>query len=203
MRNLIFIFLGFFIIGCANSTPGVGGTSAEDNFNARAVAVLTPKCNSGNFSACNDLAISYQNLQNHQKAFEVYDKNCRFGYQKSCANLANMYMNGNLWGMKKDEKKAVEIYQTSCMNQGADSCYFLGDYYRSDVGKAPNYALALDAYSRGCNLGDMNSCTNTGLLYEFGLGVKKDEVKAMQIYRSSCLSGESTACDSIKRLQNR
>lgn len=207
MKKLLMFLVALFLAGCASSStpsaPSIKNTSVDTDFNTRALAILKPKCDSGNFSACNDLALSYQNLQDHKTAFNIYERTCKSGYQKACTNLANMYMYGDQIGLKKDTQKALEIYKNSCVNQGADSCYYLGEYYRSDDGKESDFAMAFDAYSRGCTLGDMPSCTNMGILYELGLGTQKDEYKALQIYKSSCFSGEVSGCDNMKRIQGR
>ena len=59
-----------------------------------------------------------------------------------------------------------KIYNSSCANGGAYSCYYLGEFYRSNAdGKEPDYANAMLAYDRGCKLGDVPCCTNTAVLY--------------------------------------
>lgn len=201
MKNLLFCLVAVFILGCATDGPS-SASSADTDFNHRAISILKPKCDSGNLSACNDLALSYQNLQNHNVAFKIYEKNCKSGYQKSCTNLANMYIHGDQIGVQKDINKGIEIHINSCSNNGADSCYYLGEFYRlGGENREPDYKNAFDAYSRGCALGDIASCTNTGGLYELGLGAQKDEYKALQIYKSSCYSGETSACDNVKRIR--
>lgn len=200
MKNLLLAFIGLLLVGCAASS---GGGAASDNadydFNKRAIDILKPKCESGNYSACNDLAISYQNLQDHKTALKYYERACKNNYQLACTNLANMYQSG--LGVDRDKNKALEIFNASCTNGGAISCYYLGDFYRSgDEGKEPDYVAAMSAYERGCKLGDIPSCTNTGVLYENGLGVAQDESKARNIYRSACFSGDSSACDNLKRM---
>ncbi|WP_169972877.1 MULTISPECIES: tetratricopeptide repeat protein [unclassified Campylobacter] len=203
MRNLLFFLVAILIAGCAASnTSTANNINADADFNHKAIQILKPKCEAGNLSACNDLAISYQNLQNHQTAFKIYEKNCKMGHQKSCTNLANIYMYGDQIGLQKDMKKGIEIHRNSCMNNGADSCYYLGEFYRLGIdAKEPDYQNAFEAYSRGCAMGDIASCTNTGGLYELGLGVKKDEYRALQIYKSSCYSGDASACDNVKRIR--
>ena len=201
MKNLLLTFIGLLFVGCAASSGG--GSFSSDNpdydFNKRAIGVLKPKCESGNYSACNDLAISYQNLQDHKTAIKYYERACGNNYQPACTNLANMYQTG--LGVSKDANKALEIYNSSCVNGGAYSCYYLGEFYRSNAdGKEPDYANAMSAYDRGCKLGDVPCCTNTAVLYEHGLGVAQDESKARSIYRSACFSGDTSACDNLKRM---
>ena len=198
MRNLLLTFIGLLFVGCAASSGGPNDNPDYD-FNKRAIEVLKPKCESGNYSACNDLAISYQNLQDHKTALKYYERACKNNYQAACTNLANMYQTG--LGVSKDANKALEIYSASCTNGGAYSCYYLGEFYRSAIdGKEPDYANAMSAYDRGCKLGDVPCCTNTAVLYEHGLGVAQDETKARSIYRSACFSGDTSGCDNLKRM---
>ena len=73
MKNLPFALLGLLLIGCAASSGGASDNPDYD-FNKRAIEVLKPKCESGNYSACNDLAISYQNLQDHKNTTKGHAK---------------------------------------------------------------------------------------------------------------------------------
>ena len=190
MRNLLLAFIGLLFVGCAASSGGPSDNPDYD-FNKRAIEVLKPKCESGNYSACNDLAISYQNLQDHKTALKYYERACKNNYQLACTNLANMYQSG--LGVDRDKNKALEIFNASC--------YYLGEFYRSNAdGKEPDYLNAMSAYDRGCKLGDVPCCTNMAVLYEHGLGVAQDESKARNIYRSACFSGDSSACDNLKRM---
>ena len=104
MRNLLLTFIGLLFVGCAASSGGPNDNPDYD-FNKRAIEVLKPKCESGNYSACNDLAISYQNLQDHKTALKYYERACKNNYQAACTNLANMYQTG--LGVSKDANKAL------------------------------------------------------------------------------------------------
>ena len=105
MRNLLLTFIGLLFVGCAASSGGPNDNPDYD-FNKRAIEVLKPKCESGNYSACNDLAISYQNLQDHKTALKYYERACKNNYQAACTNLANMYQTG--LGVSKDATKHLK-----------------------------------------------------------------------------------------------
>lgn len=167
-----------------------------DEFELRAIKTLQKRCDEGVLSACNNLGISYQNINQHQKAAEIYQKACDFGYQNSCANLANIYAKAQ--GVEKDEQLAEKIYSKSCTNGGLYSCYFLGELFR----QKQNFIKAANAYHNGCNLGDIPSCVNLGGLYELGLGVSKDLKRAFELYKISCKNSDKAACENLARLKN-
>ena len=50
--------------------------------------------------------------QNYARAFELFQKTCNEGYEKSCYNLGVMYRNGQ--GVQKDLNKALFLYQKAC-----------------------------------------------------------------------------------------
>lgn len=194
MRNFI-IFVGLILIGCVKNSDFATSDLNVDEFNQRAMKVLKPKCQDGILSACNDLGISLQSTNQHQKAIQFYQKACDLGYQYSCTNLANAYLKGQ--GVSKDEKRAEQIYKNSCASGGAYSCYFLGEFYRVNQ----NFSSAASAYTNGCKLGDMPSCVNLGGLYELGAGVKQDKQKAINIYKNACQKSELAGCENLQRLK--
>ena len=80
MRNFI-IFVGLILIGCVKNSDFTTSDLNVDEFNQRAMKVLKPKCQDGILSACNDLGISLQSTNQHQKAIQFYQKACDLGYQ--------------------------------------------------------------------------------------------------------------------------
>ena len=191
-----YVLLCVFLLVCAHNQKN-GDFAVVDEFTLRAIKTLEPKCKEGNLSACNDLGVSYQNAKFHEKALLVYENACDLGYQTACANLAAAYLKAR--GVSKDEQKAVRIYADSCAKGGAYSCYFLGEFYRTDG----NFTDAANAYASGCDLGDVPSCVNLGGLFELGLGVAKDEKRAFNIYKNACAKFESAGCENLKRLKNK
>lgn len=163
-----------------------------------AIMLLVPKCNEGEMSACNDAGANYEFLKQYENTAIYYEKACNGGVELGCANLGILYEHG--LGVKKDPKRAVEIYRTSCNQGGARSCYNLANAYRKGEIVAQDYALAMSAYENACKKNDIPSCANIGAMYELGLGVEKDERRAYQIYKVACFRGFSKACPQMKRL---
>jgi len=50
--------------------------------------------------------------KNYPKAFELFQKTCDEGYEKSCYNLGVMYRNGQ--GVTQNLDKALALYKKAC-----------------------------------------------------------------------------------------
>ena len=170
----------------------------KEQISKNAIDLLTPKCESGDAEACNDLGVNFELMKESDNAYANYKKACDAKVQLACSNLGTLYENG--LGVKKDPKKAVEIYKDSCNSGGVQACYHLGNAYRKGEIVKQDYYLAMEAYTNACNAGDLPSCANIGAMYELGLGMNKDEKRAYGIYKVACFRGLNKACPQMKRL---
>lgn len=206
-RNLSLFIVLVFISGCSQislnpkyddvkSIEKIQKTNTQISLNA--ISVLEPKCDFGDFEACNDLGANYEFLKDYNNAFKSYVKSCDGGIERSCANLGMLYELG--LGVAKNPKKAIEIYTMSCNKSGVISCYYLANAYRKGEIVKQDYKAAMNAYVNACKLEDVPSCANIGSMYEAGLGVPKDEMRAYNIYRVACFRGFDKACPHMKRL---
>ena len=213
MKKYLLLLTALFFTGCLN-VIGIGETPKQDDswqqpkdekvvqnkeqISKNAIDLLTPKCESGDAEACNDLGVNFELMKEYDNAYANYKKACEAKVQLGCSNLGTLYENG--LGVKRDPKKAVEIYKDSCNSGGTQACYHLGNAYRKGEIVKQDYYLAMEAYTNACNAGDLPSCANIGAMYELGLGMNKDEKRAYGIYKVACFRGLNKACPQMKRL---
>ncbi|PAF51416.1 hypothetical protein BKH43_01900 [Helicobacter sp. 13S00401-1] len=118
-------------------------------------------CNLGNYEACNNLALSYQNgslgLQaNETTATMLFYRACQGGFMESCFYLANAYYFGK--GVGQSYENASRLYDLACDNNVANSCLNAGVIYESGQAGVQDLSKALDLYTKACQLGSAQGC---------------------------------------------
>ena len=95
-----------------------------------------------------------------------------------------MYEDGE--GVKKDYKKAVELYNKACDGGVADGCNNLGYMYTHDKGVKRDMTRATGYFRRACDAGSWVACGNFAAQLEIG----GDRARAAQYYQKACELGK-------------
>ncbi len=110
------------------------------------------------------------------------------GDVKAQYNLGVIYEKGK-GGVRKDYKKAVELYRKSADQGFAPSQSNLGNMYSQGLGVKQDYKKAVELYKKSADQGDAEAQHNLGLMYVQGLGVKQDYKKAKELWQKSAEQG--------------
>lgn len=131
----------------------LGNKIGCENYDSMAVVFKKDGCDSG--SECFNLAYSYYQNHDYQKARDFYQKSCSLDYGEGCGNLGYLYDNG--LGVTQNDFYANSYYRKACYLNNATACNNLGIQYAK--GESKNYQEALDFYKKACDLGNENGCT--------------------------------------------
>ena len=126
----------------------------ENNPN-KAKTLYQKACNLNNAKACAIIGGGYLIGawdKNYYQAQKFFTKACKLGNGDSCASLGSLYSVGA--GVKKDLKKAKELYQLGCNMKSGLGCFFMGEINY----KKENYFKAFDFYKKSCDLGYKEGC---------------------------------------------
>ena len=130
--------------------------------------VLKPKCQDGILSACNDLGISLQSTNQHQKAIQFYQKACDLGYQYSCASggAYSCYFLGEFYRVNQNFSSAASAYTNGCKLGDMPSCVNLGGLYELGAGVKQDKQKAINIYKNACQKSELAGCENLQRLKE-------------------------------------
>ena len=101
--------------------------------------------------------------------------------------------------MKRDVKKAINLYEKSARAGGRDSYEVLCSIYSRRV-SALDHKKAFIACTKGADLGFKESMYQLGRLYHYGLGTSKNEVMARFWYDKSASLGDKKSIIQLKML---
>lgn len=183
------------------------------------VAALLPgwrkACDQGNDGeACGNLgalhALGKVLEKSEPKAFELYDKACRFGQGMRCVRAGVMALNGR--GTEVSVAKAAALFRQGCRVLSADACV---NYYAVTHGKTITYegetvpmpagmipekaepaALqnVVTVLTLACTRGLGKACGNLAGMIEEGDAAPRDLAKALDYYLKACELGEAERC---------
>lgn len=81
--------------------------------------------------------------------------------------LFGEYVSQYTYGVKKDLKKAKQLYEKSCNGNAGNGCEALATLYKNgEAGLKKNFSQALKLYERACNLDDVLACQYLSDLYK-------------------------------------
>jgi TPR repeat protein len=132
----------------------------------------------------------------------------------ACNALAGRYLSGQ--GLpkdeKRDEKKAVTMYQRGC-GLSADACVTLaGLSAKGTGGLSKDDKNVANYWLRGCSLVTMHdvdidasspiaqSCAKAGAIRVSGKGAAKDPARAYDDFTRACNRGDKPSCDQAKKI---
>lgn len=151
---------------------------------------------------------------------------CGRGSATSCALFARMLQLGN--GVKKDDARAVKLYDQACAKGSMPACGRLGELFlaakHDDEGGAllkrsceAGWVTACDLlgkhllvrgaktdvfalFKRACDGGDAEGCWSLGLLFREGLGVRQNDAESIRHFQLACEGGAKLGCVDFAKL---
>ena len=114
------------------------------------------------------------------------------GYVNSLYNLAIIYKSGDeKEGIKKDVKKAIELYEKACEKGDSNSMYNLAIIYKKgEEGVEKDLKRAMELYEKASQQGKAKAMHNLAVIYQRGekkAGIKKNLIKAIEYYQKASL----------------
>lgn len=110
-------------------------------------------CDSGSITACDNLAIMYQEQGNLDGSLGYFDISCKSGNSYSCLSLGDLYVS------KRDFSNAFKFYNMSCDMGAVEGCSNVGVLYeRGDI-EDTNYLNSLRYYSKACSMSRGQACS--------------------------------------------
>ena len=140
-------------------------------------------------------------LEKSIRAYETRKKNYLYTDDvKSYFYLGLHYQYG--YGIKKDYKKAFDLY-TIGANLGDESAIFsLAECYRNGIGIKKNVQTAVTLFKKAMEKGSLGSMANIGKIYSRGEGnVKMNKITAYK-YWSKCAKSTENNPKAIEFCQN-
>jgi TPR repeat protein len=144
------------------------------------------------------------------KAYELYERACRFGQGIRCLRAGVMVLNGR--GAAQSVPKAAELFQLGCRFLEPDSCV---NYYAVTHGKMIDWAGntvpmpggmlpakadpgtlhgVVSVLTIACTKGIAKACGNLAGIIEEGDATPRDLAKALEYYTKACDLGEAERC---------
>jgi len=103
--------------------------------------------------------------------------------------LGSFYENGN--GVKKDVKRAFNLYTLAADQGDANAQCNLGAMYQNGECTKPDVKRAVELYTLAAEQGHAMAQSNLGVMYEHGQGVDKDEKRAVELYTLAAIGNPS------------
>jgi len=114
-----------------------------------------------------------------------------------CAMLAAVYESGS-GGVKKDMKKALELYTTACDGGNNAGCNTLADLYQTGKGVPKDLTKAMVLVTKSCDAKSGEGCARLGNYYFEGrAGTPKDEAKGVELYTKACDLESGLGCSNL------
>lgn len=188
--------------GPGSAAPGSG--SADPKV---ALATLDAACTAGDFEACRQVAIVYEEglvgvAVDHTKATLLFRKACDGKNLAACNQLALAISEGI--GVPKNPTVAVEIYQRTCAAGYMLACRNLGLMVRDGRGVTVDLARAATLLDSACKSSTPYACTNAGDLDATRAASAPDEAARAQHYKEmiahykkGCDDGDPTSCRNL------
>lgn len=141
------------------------------------------------------------------EAFDWYIKASDQGYADAQLRLGDIYLRGieqeegdyynygsrRKEGIKKDYKKAFNLFKKSAKQGNAEAQNKLGNCYMYGEGVAENKKEAVKWYIKSAKQNYRNAQYNLAVCYEDGEGVEKNEKKSFEWYLKAAEQGDSDA----------
>ncbi len=115
-------------------------------------------------------------------------------------NQTASYFYAYLLYKKEAFKQAIEILNSTHMQNNADGLYLLGSMYIAGNGCEKSTGNALKAWERASELGHTSAQYNTAMVYLNGLGVEKDDIKARSYLMMAAKQGFAPAVTQLTKL---
>lgn len=145
---------------------GDGKILENDN---TAIDFYIKACDKNYYESCTRAAFLYEEGKdvkvNMKKAFQLYSKACGGNNGLACHNVAIYYGKNEKESLKK---LAIHFYDKACDIGNADSCIFMGRYYRDAKSLRRNYVKAKEKFDMACELNNALGCKEVRILKGLG-----------------------------------
>ena len=132
-------------------------------------------------------------LENFEKARELFLRSCEEGTGGSCAVLGIMLVNGE--GGEVDSDEACRYFRKSCTMGYAQACRGVASFLEDGMCGGPKPSESEKLYRIACEVGDPDGCIGLGDFYKAGSGEKVDLDAAREFYGRACIAEENDDCD--------
>eukprot|EP01022_Parablepharisma_sp_SALTPOND_P020236 TRINITY_DN3627_c0_g1_i1.p1 TRINITY_DN3627_c0_g1~~TRINITY_DN3627_c0_g1_i1.p1 ORF type:complete len:706 (-),score=99.15 TRINITY_DN3627_c0_g1_i1:1812-3929(-) len=134
-------------------------------------------------------------VQNFEKAKNLYTEACQMGCSKACGCLAKMFETGT--GVEKNLTEAFALYKQGAY-LGDPGCMFaIGKYFEKNIvpEHEPNRGMedAVSYYERAAGEGHPEALTKLGYMHEQGIYYQKDIGRAIEYYTKAAQRGDFLA----------
>ena len=132
--------------------------------------------------------------RNLRKAFDLYVKSSKAGYDKAQFRLACAYENGEL-NLKENYEKAYDWYLKAANNGNVEAMFILAEAYNyEELDLDENEDEAFEWYLKAAKLGYVDAQVIVAEAYELeNLGVDEDEAEALEWYLKAAQNGNVEA----------
>ena len=112
------------------------------------------------------------------------EKACKDGMAGNCRRLAIMYLDGK--GIRKNGKRAVELFRIACDKGEVSACYRLGIMFYKGQGVQRDLKSAAVFFGKACENKKDSACVNLGYMYLKGEGIQRDINQAANLFQKAC-----------------
>lgn len=161
------------------------------------IKLLDFACKNNIGDSCYEMARYYFRLNKYTKTMAYYDKACSLQSWKGCALMGVEYNLGKI--VKKDDKKAFELFSLSCNNGEMMGCQGLGYLYQKGEGVRKDIDQAIQLLGIACSGGLSLACNDLGVIY---ISDKKDSQKAKSFFNQACILGNELGCQNFQKILN-
>lgn len=160
--------LGFFKKSCdLGENESCNYYVANENDRNATIQNLTKRCEINDKDACAAVASLYfENFKDFKNTEIFLKKACDLKHYKACESLALMYSITKTWFketdaeiLKQNKAKAFTLFEKSCENNEAKSCYYLGNFYYHGTDEiSQDREKAKELYDKSCSLNYKDAC---------------------------------------------
>lgn len=133
-----------------------------------------------NASANIDVGIYAKNEGRYAMALTAFEPLIKLGYAPAQYEVGDMYYHG--LGVKKDLKKAAELFELAAKQGNAEAQFTLSTFYAEGIAVKKSAKEAAKWVSKAANLGLAAAQFNLATIYESGEGLNFDYKKAFYWY---------------------
>ncbi len=171
------------------------GTTKNDEEALKLFNYVCLTANDRGCSAAGELSVTSPTQRNLKKAYEYYEKSCRYQNPNSCLS-AGKILSSDVLG-KPNYKKSFDFYRKACDADLGEACNELAIFYADGLGVEQSIGFAEDLFEKSCSLEFGLACSNLGKLYEMYPDNFKDKNSPdilLEIYQVGCKYNDPRGC---------
>lgn len=129
------------------------------------------------------------------KSYMSYWRSAEEGDTEAQVKIGDYFHFG--FGVKEDDKKAIEWYKKAAEQGSEEGRLKLGNMYRSGWGTEKDYKEAVKWYAKAAMQGNAESQYELGYCYRYGRGIKRNYEKAVKWYEKAVENGNKDAASEL------